>query len=518
MGKILKLLWVILALMSCSIGMAQSMITISKDTRLTKSAKLDGKAGVIFMSKANDLVISSTIQKDQVAEKPLKVGNHYEYEMQIDVSENRDRVFNVSQRGTAIGEKTGQVLLRPDEYVYFNVEMVDTPIIMEQGSDGDSYFGSGNGWVLIEFNSELKLKVTYSPKLKSIFKSGRNKAGAYVDSLIVNIDSYQSVARKVGQLKKQYEDADSQIDILLESQASEEDIKLQEAEVKIREKEYNDALSLLNELIYISVKGEGTNERTVDPDVFLALQSKEKLRYNILVLSKEVQVFKTKYEEMVHQAESHKKSRDYHSAQQFYASAAEAEGASESDRQAALQSAEKMGELATFKTETDALADRLYNITSKDETVNKNVLFELIDNLAERYRALNRETNDSYYLDEANRLISEKGKVGVVFKGRFVMSAYKGGNLNETTITNVRIYGSQVLKSEEMKKRNFPNKGELITTVTAPDGRFSITLQPNQYHTLIFEAVGNKDIKENKYVSVDNLTEDKNVKVRFPKD
>ncbi|MGN1264133.1 MAG: hypothetical protein ACI4TW_08840, partial [Prevotella sp.] len=191
-----KLIILAIVIMTGMTAMAQSMITISKDNRLTKAAKLNGKAGVVFMSKANDLVINSTVKKDAVADKAKKVGDHYEYEMILDIEGGRDRVFNISQRGTAISEKSGQTLLNANEYVYFNVEMVKNPITMEMGNDGDSYIGSGNGWALIEFNSELKLKVTYSPKLKAIFKSGKNKAGAYVDSLIVNLDSYQPMQER----------------------------------------------------------------------------------------------------------------------------------------------------------------------------------------------------------------------------------------------------------------------------------------------------------------------------------
>lgn len=519
-----KYLLSLLLALFCMAAMGQSMITVSKDARLTtKSAKLNGKAGVIFMSKTNDIVINSTVQKDPVSGSPKKVGNHYEYELQLDISGGRDRVFVVSQRGTAISEKTRNVLLNANEYIYFNVELVTNPITMEEGHDGDSYIGDGNGWALIEFNSELKLQVTYSKDLKAKFRSGRNKAGAYVDSLIVCVDtvsagSYKLAHNQLERLRVQYEASEAKIDELIDKQASEEEIKKQEEAAKECERIYNEALARFNQLTYISVKGEGTNERTIDLDMLLGLNSKNKLRYNILVLSKEVQVFKTKYEEMVHQAESHKKSRDYKSAQQFYASAACEKGISASDKQAAEQSAAKMGELADFKSKTDELADRLYNITTTNQVMNKQALFGLIDDLSERYRVLNRETGDSYYLTEAERLQAEKNKVGTVFKGRFVMSKYKGGQLLETPITNVRIYGSLAAKTDEMANRSYYSKGEVITTVTAPDGRFSITLQPGKYRSLIFEAVGNPDIKTNKYVSVENLTEDKNVKVRFPKE
>lgn len=143
---------------------------------------------------------------------------------------------------------------------------------------------------------------------------------------------------------------------------------------------------------------------------------------------------------------------------------------------------------------------------------------KMIDNMVERYNALYKETGDDFYLDEAQRLQKEKTGIGFVFKGRIVIGEYKGGLVHETPLANVSIYGSQYSNCEDMAKKDYPHKGELITTVTDPDGRYSLTLKPGQYKTLIFEANGERKIKKNKHVSVEGRTDDRNVKIRFTKD
>lgn len=517
--KIRVLLTSVLAAFCLSAVAQQSVITVSKDARMTKPAKLGGKAGAVFVSKSADLVINTAVIKDPVSGTPVKNGDKYEYTMLLDISGGRDRIFTVTKRGTAMSEKTGNVLLKADEYVYFNVETPSSPITMEKSDNGKGYIEAGKGYALIEFSSEIPLDINYSEKLKkhAELRHGRSKAGAYVDSLIVFVDAYKSIVEEIAEMQKAYNDKQKDIDDSIAKQAPDTLIKRLENEGKILEKAIEDKQKDLNEITYISVKGKDTNVRTVDPEELLALNSKGKLSYNIMVLSKTVSVFKTKYEEMVHQAESHKQSRDYASARHFYESAAQAEGVSEANKVAAMQSAEKMGELDKFKTETDELAGRLYKLTKSGRAVNKDELIKLIDDIAERYRVLNKETNDSFYLTEANRLSAEKDNIGFIFKGRCVVTRYKGGQLLEEPVTNVRIYGSMDHNCDAMDNRYYMGKGELITTVTEPDGRFSFNIKPGKYNTIIFEVVGNKDIKINKHTSVEGRTDDRNVKVRFTK-
>ena len=270
--------------------------------------------------------------------------------------------------------------------------------------------------------------------------------------------------------------------------------------------------------LFVRLTGESSNTVYVDVAKLRALGAKAKLTVNVTDALHTEKVFTGKFEEMLSQANTHRMNRDYKLAKQYYQSAAQASDASATDKQTAMESATKMEELNAFKDETDQLAGRLYEITRNNQRVNKDQLHALIDDISERYRTLHLETKDQFYLDEANRLQAEKSKIGFVLKGRFVMSEYKGGSLQEVPITNVRIYGSQASNSDEMDSPKFSRKGEIIETVTAADGHFSLNLHAGEYKTIIFEAIGNKDIKINKHVSVEGRTDDRNVKIRFPKD
>ena len=176
-----------------------------------------------------------------------------------------------------------------------------------------------------------------------------------------------------------------------------------------------------------------------------------------------------------------------------------------------------MEKLDQYKDYLDAKSDELFLTLKSGGTINKKKLFSMMDEVISINKAMYNETNDIYYLEEANRLSDEKLKVGLVLKGRFVISEYKGGVVNESPITNVRIYGCQDFNNDEMDKTNYSNKGELITTITAPDGHFSFNYQQGQYRTIIFEAVNNPQIKVNKHISIVGRNEDRNVKIRFPK-
>ena len=495
----------------------ESIITISKDSRLSKDESLGGKAAIVFMSASEDLVISSTITKDPVCEIPVMTNKGYEYKMILDISGGRDRVFNISKKGTTFTIKTGQVLLEANKCIGFNVEIVNNPITMESSGEGGHYIQSGNGWALIEINSEIKLNLAFSPDLHAIHKSGVSKAGTYVDSLIIRVSDLHAMSEELSIKNAYVEQMDAQYDSLLQMQVSDAELDAQEKKITVAKDEVEKLVSKLNELTYISIKGDGTNERTIDPEEILSLGSKDKKAYKVMALLKTVSVFKTKYEEMINQAVSHKNTRDYMSAKMYYENAAQVEDASESDKQAALQSAQQMEKLANFKAETDAIADKLYELSASNKVVNKNAFLKMIDDMVDRYNALYKETGDAFYQQEALRLEKQKGDIGFVFKGRIVLSEYKGGTLQETPLNNVVIYGSYQSNCEAMDDKDYLHKGVRINTEVDSEGRYSLTLKPGQYKTLIFEAQ-DKKIKKNKHVSLEGRTDDRNVKIRFSKD
>ena len=272
----------------CSAVFAQSsMISISRDARLNRTAQLGGKAGVLFHSKSPDLVISTTVNSDPKVTMPKALGNNvYEYEMLLDVSGAADRVFKVSKKGSVISTKTGQVLLKANAYVGFNVDIVEKPIYMELSDEGGHYILHGNGWALIEINSEIKITPNYNPRLKLEHRSSRSVAGVYVDSLIINVEHLQNLSARLETVRKELDKLNPEYDNLLELNTSESALNRLEKKIREVEATVSSLSKELDELSYISVKGEGTNERVIDAEEILALKSKEKRKYNVILQSK----------------------------------------------------------------------------------------------------------------------------------------------------------------------------------------------------------------------------------------
>ena len=274
--------------MLCLAALAQSsMISVSRDARLNRTAQLGGKAGVLFHSKSPDLVISTTVNSDPKVTMPKALGNNvYEYEMLLDVSGAADRVFKVSKKGTVIGTKTGQVLLKANAYVGLNVDIVEKPIYMELSDEGGHYILHGNGWALIEINSEIKITPNYSSKLKLEHRSSRSVAGVYVDSLIINVEHLQNLHARLETVRTELDKLNAEYDALLARNTSEGALNRLEKKIREVEATVSSLSKELDELSYISVKGEGTNERVIDAEEILALKSKEKRKYNVILQSK----------------------------------------------------------------------------------------------------------------------------------------------------------------------------------------------------------------------------------------
>lgn len=272
----------------CSAVFAQSsMISVSRDARLNRTAQLGGKAGVLFHSKSPDLVISTTVNSDPKVTMPKALGNNlYEYEMLLDISAATDRVFKVSKKGSVISTKTGQVLLKANAYVGFNVDIVEKPIYMELSDEGGHYILHGNGWALIEINSEIKITPNYNSNLKLEHRSSRSVAGVYVDSLIINVESLQNLHTRLETVRTELDKLNAEYEALLTRNTSESALNRLDKKIKEVETTVSSLSKELDELSYISVKGEGTNERVIDAGEIFALKSKEKRKYNVILQAK----------------------------------------------------------------------------------------------------------------------------------------------------------------------------------------------------------------------------------------
>lgn len=501
----------IFACFPCFSNAQSDYLTANEETKKTEDVDLGGKTSFVFLSKNSDLVITSSINSDPQKPQAEKTTDGFRYEFIIPA--DRKRIFTVTKQGTALRADVTK-MPRKDQRVYYTITEVANPITLENQS-GRSDLYPVEKKACIQFTTPIEdLQVKYSPKLGGRLQRGKASSGANLIKLEIDMDSLNKYRDKVSATQSQYDEITKTI-----KTKERQDLK------SITDEEWDLQDKLQDELIQdqdnwieaatIQLYGEGTNIITLPINDILSIQTKSLTPYGILLLKEKV--FTSKYEEMMHQANEYRRGRDYDIAKAHYISAAEVTGISETDKLTAQKSAEKMEKLSGYKTYLTSKADEFYLLVNAGGKINKKKLFGMMDEIISLNKSMYNETDDTYYLEEANRLSEEKQKVGLVLKGRFVLSEYKGGVVNETPITNIRIYGSQAFNNEDMDKPNFRDKGELIATVTEPDGHFSFTYQPGQYRTIIFEAVSNPQIKVNKHISIVGRTEDRNIKIRFPK-
>lgn len=484
----------------------------TEETKKVENVELGGKTSFVFESKSKDLIITSSINSDDQKPQARSVAGGYHYELIVPA--DRKRIFTVTKQGTAYSTTVTKMPLK-DRRIYYTVTEIPNPIMLENQS-GRSDLYPVEKKACLQFTSPISdLKVDFSKKIGGKLERGKAASDAYLVKLIIDMDSLNKYRDNVTIIQNKYDAISKTIKSKENDPKSitDEEWDLQET----LQKELIKAQSDWIEVATIQLYGEGTNVLTLPVNDVSSIQTKSLTPYGILLLKEKEKVFVSKYAELIQQANDYMKKREYELASAHYSSAAQVEDASDTDRLTAKKSAERMEKLDQYKDYLDAKADELFLTLKSGGTINKKKLFSMMDEVISINKAMYNETNDIYYLEEANRLSDEKLKVGLVLKGRFVISEYKGGVVNESPITNVRIYGCQDFNNDEMDKTNYPNKGELITTITAPNGHFSFNYQQGQYRTIIFEAVNNPQIKVNKHISIVGRNEDRNVKIRFPK-
>lgn len=104
--------------------------------------------------------------------------------------------------------------------------------------------------------------------------------------LIINVEHLQNLSARLETVRKELDKLNPEYDNLLELNTSESALNRLEKKIREVEATVSSLSKELDELSYISVKGEGTNERVIDAEEILALKSKEKRKYNVILQSK----------------------------------------------------------------------------------------------------------------------------------------------------------------------------------------------------------------------------------------
>ena len=307
----------ILLVIGSATAYAQQMLTVSQNAAMTQNVgSLNGKASVVFVANSNDMVITSSINKDPQSPKAIKAGNQFRYEMIIDISGSNARYFTITKYGTTNSHKTGKVILSPNKQLYFIIDQVENGIDLKLDPNSNMGWINGKkGQALIEFNSKIKLKI-HCPNLKHTIRSGRSVAGTYLDSLIFDANQYAELAQKEAQITEELENANKRMEKEAETM---DDATYNALKVRIPnlEEELNKISVQLANILKIEVSGEKTNKMVINYNEIKGMSPMSFLRYNVLILNETI-IKEETFEEVLETARNRYKEYPKHTDFNFY--------------------------------------------------------------------------------------------------------------------------------------------------------------------------------------------------------
>lgn len=478
---------------------AQQMITISQNAAMTQNlSTLNGKAGVVFLANSNDMVITTSINKDPQSPKAVKAGNQYRYELVIDISASNARYFTITKYGTTNSQKTGKIILTPNKLLYFNVEQVENGIDLKVDPNANMGWINGKkGEALIEFNSKIKLNI-HCPNLKHTIRSGRSVAGTYLDSLIFDANQYAELAQKESQISEELENANKHMSKEVETMDDATYDALRDRIPQLAE-ELNKVSGQLSDILKIEVSGDKTNKMVIDYNEIKGMSPMSFLRYNIIILNETKVVVETQYGELLRQADTEFQDRQYARAAEFYKLASYEKNITEAQRNIAINKSATALRYDTVQTNAEKYAKMLNDIISSGSNVKKSLLIKTFDQAIMAYKSLSNSTGDPYFKKQVEKLLEEKAKIGILLEGTTLYSELHQGILSEETIGNCKFYGVKGAATEDMHTNIYwKNENEIATS--DGEGRFRFQVMADQYDFIVVVGTHNGKIKTNKVI------------------
>jgi hypothetical protein len=291
---------------------AQSQyISNSRVDSLDAIGSLDGRRGILIISKSDDLVITVTnVPNAEVNPKGLNSDGYYHYEVVVG-PEDINPKLEVNIRGD-VNITSFVAKPKANLFVTYSVDLVATPIDLEDQSGVAAVLDAK--LCEVDFTSSFpNLQVKCSDKLQAKIKT-INRASdknVYVTSVQIPVEILQAAKNCLKVADNQYEEYNkwllAQPENKLKDVDYEKNDQLQQT-ADLAKKEYS-------EVIHLYISGEGTNTLSVSLE---EMAPRVKKNYGVLVLNKVKKVYVTECSAALAEAGRLFGLREYTSAKQEF--------------------------------------------------------------------------------------------------------------------------------------------------------------------------------------------------------
>lgn len=207
---------ILLLLLALSVASAMAQIRYVSSTRMgqeDRRADLNGKGGVLILSKRSDLVVSVINAKHASIAPPEKGKNgYYEYRVAVDMKETTAPQVEVSKRGDVYREKF-VADVSPDYLSAYLIDEVEKPIAKEDmTASNDAILDASLAEV--EITTAIDgLRVDCNPALGATVSTSARRSDTSIKIISVKIPvaNITAAKEKIEALRKEYKALDDRI-------------------------------------------------------------------------------------------------------------------------------------------------------------------------------------------------------------------------------------------------------------------------------------------------------------------
>ena len=523
MNTMKKNMLLLAMLLMAGMAMAQeAVVDIVEQTAMMKSDATLGKQSVaMFVSNANNLVISSSNPGDVVSATKKTSDGRFLTEVACDLSDrsvDANRTFSVLIKGTSL-KGTKKKAMAPGRRYYFLVTEAEHMLTAWWPQTKDILYPVA-GKACVEFNlpqtlDNMKLKFSdgIGGKMTRRQEKGMSIVALEVDCKLLQtfMANMEQKEQKAAQAQRDYEKVKADHD----ARCNEEGFDFDAAEKQEQQLEaLADQARQAVPQLYVVLYGDKSNELPLSQEkIAMLTQPKYKLTVGVNDALQKTVVGTTALAEKMKSANMAYQSRRFKEAANFYEQAAEDPDATQADKAACAGWLETINKCIEAQTEANKALLLLKNYKEKGGEVNPDKIVELYDIAINNYETLYIITNNDFYQTRIDNFEASRSKIGYVMSGTVIATDFKQGVLHEDPITGIDIYAVQGAFTNELRKGTH---GEYVGKVD-DNGKFHVEVARGVYDGLLFVPAQNKKFSKNVWQSIKG-SKHLDIKVIFTKD
>ncbi len=437
-----RIVWTLCLMLMSIMAMAQSdYISNSRVDSLDCIMKLDGKRGILLLSKSSNLVITVTNVPDAtVNPKGIDEMGYYEYEVIVGPDDSNPKL-EVNIRGD-VNITSFVATPKKDYFVAYLIELVATPIDLQDQSKGGAYLDATK-FQLVFISPFPKLNVRTSPELQAEIttKARANESNVYETSVVIPVAPLKEAKQAMEDAQKAFRTHTAS----LNEQSTDADF-VKDDELKA---EMEKAEVIYAQMANVVIFSEGTNTLTLP---ISDMAPREKKTYAVLLLNKVKKEFVT--ECSAHMAEAGRLFglREYGSAKTEYGNALNAMDTPENLKNTIRTQLAQCDSCDTYQKLAIASLLKIRDM-KRAGTLSQTYLVKYASSASEFLKVVNKYNPSAYYTERITKLDKMVENLPLEFQitiTRWLQDASgfaEGGPIQDVEAWGY--YGSQAIAGKE---------------------------------------------------------------------